>query len=139
MNNIWKKYLFIIILFLVAIVFIFRSFNSITKNPNSNPEQNSYPSAQGLNRNIHHFILTKHALCRMDCRHITEHELEEILSSGKINYNKTNLNDDRGPAYAVEGYTQEHQHLRVVFAPKNDALVVVTCIDLDKEWQCNCN
>ena len=89
MNNIWKKYLFIVILLIVAIVFLFRSYYSFNKNPNHNTEHNSYPSAQGLNRNIHHLIITKHALCRMDCRHITKHELEEILSGGNINDNKT--------------------------------------------------
>jgi len=41
--------------------------------------------------------------------------------------------------YALEGYSDEHQHLRIVVAPESDGLVVITCIDLDNEWQCNCN
>ena len=46
------------------------------------------------------------------------------------------MNDSRGPKYALEGYTHEHQHLLIIFAPENNAMVVVTCIDLDTEWQC---
>lgn len=94
----------------------------------------------GLNRNEDHLILTKHARCRMDCRHITEAELKGILHDGKINYNKSELHAQRGPKYAVEGYLTGNQHLRVIFAPEPHAVVVITCIDLDHEWQCpSCN
>jgi hypothetical protein len=75
----------------------------------------------------------------MECRDITEEEIKEILHDGNINYNKSDLNDKRGATYALEGYSNEHQHLRIVFAPKQNEMVVVTCIDLDKEWQCDCN
>lgn len=92
-----------------------------------------------LNRNIDHLILTDHARCRMKCRDITEVEIEEILHDGTVNYEKSNLGDERGASFALDGYTREKQHLRVVFAPKKKEMVVVTCIDLDKEWQCDCN
>jgi hypothetical protein len=29
--------------------------------------------------------------------------------------------------------------VRIVFAPDNGKVVVITAIDLDKEWPCNCN
>ena len=90
-------------------------------------------------KNISHLILTKHAKCRMECRDITEEEIKEILHDGNINYMKSNLNDERGPTYALEGYSHEHQHLRIVFSPKKEEMVVVTCIDLDKEAECDCN
>lgn len=89
-----------------------------------------------FDRNKEDLVITKHAKCRMDCRHITRDELKEILHNGNINYNKSELNSPRGSKYALEGYTSRHQHLRIIFAPEVNDLVVVTCIDLDTQWQC---
>lgn len=94
-------------------------------------------AGQGLNRNASHIIFSKHAKCRMDCRNIDESEVKEILKTGKINYKKIQ-SDKRGKTYPVEGYTHDKQHVRIVFAPKDDALVVVTVIDLETEWKCDC-
>jgi len=74
----------------------------------------------------------------MDCRHITEHEIREILEAGEINYRKSEPNSHPDPKYALEGYTKEGQHLRIIFAPSSRGLVVITCIELNVEWQCNC-
>jgi len=80
----------------------------------------------------------------MDCRHITEREIREILEEGEINYRKSQPDGHPDPKYALEGYTKEGQHLRVVFAvpagrPGTEhSLVVVTCIELGVEWQCDC-
>jgi len=81
----------------------------------------------------------------MDCRHITEKEIREILEQGEINYKKSEPDSHPDPKYAMEGYTQEGQHLRIVFAVPNgrrageSSLVVVTCIELGVEWQCDCH
>ena len=90
-------------------------------------------------RNTTHLIFTKHAKCRMDCRHITEDEIKEIVHDGKVNEAKSGPGSKGDETYALEGYSNEHQHLRIVVAPESDGLVVITCIDLDNEWQCNCN
>jgi hypothetical protein len=82
---------------------------------------------------------THHALCRMECRHITEAEVIEILADGRINTEKSNPRDQPCPTFALEGYSDEGQHLRIVFAPCDSTTRVITCIDLDKEWSCNCN
>ena len=95
-------------------------------------------SAGPIDRHNHHLILTKHARCRMDCRHITEKEILEILDRGEINYRKSDPNGHPDPKYALDGSTDEGQHLRVVFATSPRGPVVVTCIDLDHEWQCDC-
>ena len=73
----------------------------------------------------------------MDCRHIDESEIKEILENGKLNYSKIE-EDARGKTYPLEGITHDKQHVRVVFAPKDNGLLVVTCIDLDTEWACDC-
>lgn len=82
---------------------------------------------------------TVHARCRMECRHVTEKEVQEIMAQGRIDLAKSNLHDRPCPTYALEGYSHEGQHLRIVFAPCDDATRVVTCIDLDKRWSCNCD
>ena len=82
---------------------------------------------------------TRHARCRMDCRHISAHEITEILDSGIINYQKSEPAARPDPKYAVEGYTHEKQHLRIVVAPSQHQLIVITCIELGVEWQCHCN
>lgn len=82
---------------------------------------------------------TRHARCRMACRHVTEVEVVEILENGRVNTEKSNPHDEPCPTYALEGYSEEGQHLRVVFAPCEDTTSVVTCIDLDKDWSCSCN
>lgn len=84
-------------------------------------------------------ILTKHARCRMDCRHITMKEIHEILDSGTVNYDKSEPEAHPDPKYAMEGFTEERQHLRIIVAPEGGKLVIVTCIELGVEWDCHCN
>jgi len=76
----------------------------------------------------------------MSCRHINKNEVEEILEHGKINVAKSELAapDSCRRKYALEGFSNEGQHLRIVFAPCENIITVVTVIDLDKEWKCNC-
>jgi hypothetical protein len=92
---------------------------------------------EGFNRNTTNLIFSKHAKCRMDCRNIDESEVKEILVKGKINHKKIQR-DKRGMTYPVEGLTHDNQQVRIVFAPKGNALVVVTVIDLGKDWSCDC-
>jgi len=89
-------------------------------------------------RDTNHLILTRHVKCRMDCRHITAQEIKEIIRNGNVNYSKSGKGSKGDETIALEGYSNEHQHLRVVVAPESDGLVVITCIDLDREWPCNC-
>jgi Domain of unknown function (DUF4258) len=104
--------------------------------------QCNQPGQQGsspINRNESMLVFTRHARCRMDCRHITETEVREILEKGEIDYRKSEPNAHPDPKYALEGYTREGQHLRIIFAPSSRGLVVITCIELGVEWQCDCD
>lgn len=74
----------------------------------------------------------------MQCRHITQTEVKEILEQGTINFSQSEPQGRPDPKYALEGYTKENQHLRIIFANSPRGLVVVTCIDLGVEWQCDC-
>ena len=109
----------------------------IKKDKTVTPPANDKVTA-GIKRNTTKFIYTKHARCRMDCRHIDESEVKGILKDGTINYAKSQYANTDNPKYAVEGWSHDKQHLRIVFAPTEDALVVVTCIDLENEFECHC-
>ena len=84
-------------------------------------------------------VLTRHARCRMDCRHITTKEIHEILDSGTINYSKSELDARPDPKYAMEGFTSERQHLRIILAPEGEKLIIITCMELGVEWVCSCD
>ncbi len=93
---------------------------------------------QGLSRNVSRIIYTRHAKCRMECRNIDIAEVEEILQNGEINYEKSDLRSHPDPKYALEGRTRDGQKVRIVFANSPRGPVVITVIDLGKEWACNC-
>lgn len=83
------------------------------------------------------YFFTKHARCRMECRNITQKEVKEIVRKAEVNYNKSDLQASGGAKYALEGYTSKaRQHIRVIVAPKQKHLSIVTVIDLDKDWEC---
>ena len=60
------------------------------------------------------------------------------MQDGKINYKKSDLKNVRCPRYALEGNTTDGQQVRIVYAQCNEKTVVVTVIDLEKEWSCDC-
>jgi hypothetical protein len=114
----------------ILLVFVCLSFTGCRQ-----PGTNHDP----INRRADHLIYTRHARCRMDCRHITETEVREILERGEIDYRKSEPDAHPDPKYALEGNTNEGQHLRIIFAPSQRGLVVITCIELGVEWKCDCN
>ncbi len=88
----------------------------------------------------HHKIhYTRHARCRMECRHINETEVNEILQTGKINNRKSELGAHPCPKYALEGITEEHQHLRIIVGDCDNEATIITVIDLDHEFECDCH
>ena len=75
----------------------------------------------------------------MDCRHVDESEIKEILETGDINFAKSELNTDLcHKRYALEGVSRDSQRLRLIVAECNDELTVITVIDLGKDWPCAC-
>lgn len=95
-------------------------------------------NAEPINRDTINLVYSKHALCRMDCRHIDEEEVKDIIATGSINYKKIE-EDEKGITYPLEGITRDKQMVRIVIAPKKNETVVVTVIDLEKDWACSCN
>ena len=74
----------------------------------------------------------------MECRHISQEEVEEIMKDGKINYYKTDVNAKPCPAYALEGITKDDQRVRIVFGQCDEKTKVITVIDLNTDWTCHC-
>ena len=81
---------------------------------------------------------TKHARCRMDCRTISESEIQAVLKGGEINHRKSKPNDSPCPSYAIEGNTNDGQEVRIVFAMCDNSTKVITAIDLGKKYDCYC-
>ncbi len=109
-------------------------------NPKTVTDDNKTEDRKRFNRNVAEIFFSKHARCRMECRHITQKEVREILAKGEINYNKSEINATEGPKYAVEGVTSDRQKVRIIFAPHEQHMTVVTVIDLENEWSCpSCN
>lgn len=146
MNDTIRKalpYLFLLAL-LGLLVFIKKCSNSSDQQPN--PKTNTDhrdPSSdvgrdRGFDRRVTYLEYSNHARCRMQCRHISQEEVEQIMRDGKINYNKSDLQNARCPRYAIEGLTKDNQDVRIIFAQCNESTTVVTVIDLDREWSCDC-
>jgi len=124
---------------LLLIAFLIVKTCQRTKGPVHPAPKEETSDSRGLNRNPSNIIYSKHARCRMSCRHIDESEVKEILKAGKINYAKSELNGTAcKKKYAVEGTTHDGQRVRFIFAPCNTELTVVTVIDIGKEWPCDC-
>ncbi len=138
-----KAFPYIVLIFLGVLVLLIKTCKNPSSPKNKREEKNieNNVSERGLNRNPSNINYSKHARCRMDCRKVTQQEVEDILKNGKINYNKSDLKGAVcNKKYAVEGYSkQDNQHLRIIFAPCNNEVTVVTCIDLDVDYECTCN
>lgn len=136
------SYLFVLLLLVAAIWLINRRETSNPDNGTVSKTSGSRYDREkktGFIRQTSYLEYTVHAKCRMKCRHITQAEVQDIMRNGNINYNKSDLNDKPCPTYALEGYTQaDNQHVRIVFAQCLQKTKVVTCIDLDDDFACDC-
>ena len=121
---------------IVAALFIKRCRNGKGTGPSVTTHE--VDRNNGLDRRTSFIEYTQHARCRMDCRQVTQEEVQYILQNGQINYRKSEASGRPCPTYALEGYSPEKQHLRIVFAQCDNKTKVVTCIDLDHDFECHC-
>jgi hypothetical protein len=132
-----KRSLLYVLLLALALGFYFiKRYRNTTSN--LNVSQQNVNRDRGFDRRVSYLQYSNHAKCRMECRHITEQEVEEAMQEGKINYKKSDIRNSRCPRYALEELTKDDQHIRVVFAQCNNYTEVVTVIDLGTEWTCDC-
>lgn len=136
----WIPYILIVMMALA--IFLVKNCNN--RNNQDKPVVINDPASKkvnrdrGFDRRTTYLEYSKHARCRMDCRNISKSEVEQIMREGKINYSKSDLKNARCPRYALEGRTSDDQRVRIVFAQCNESTVVVTVIDLETEFACNC-
>ena len=95
-------------------------------------------SREAFDRHPNHLQYTRHAICRMDCRHISKEDIEEIMQKGIINFYKSNRSDKPCPTFALQGETSDGEKLRVIFAQCNSETRVVTCYNLNEDPECHC-
>lgn len=127
------------ILLLIVAVAAQRTCSIVPTVPHSRDrESNTTTSPESFNRDVEGLEYTKHARCRMDCRAISERDVEEILLGGSVDRGRSDFNDKPCPTFAIEGYTMDREHLRVVFAQCRNRTRVVTCINLDEDFACHC-
>jgi len=145
-NKKWVPYLLIALL--AVALFVIKQYKSskepvpkpkVTDNDRpKDPASNPTDRDKGFDRRTSYLKYSNHAKCRMQCRKITQAEVEEIMREGKINYNKSDLDNARCPRYAVEGVTSDDQRVRIVYAQCNESTTVVTVIDLETDFKCDC-
>jgi Domain of unknown function (DUF4258) len=123
---------------LLLIFPLFFACHSRSPDPSTNGSDHGLTNHEPFDRGAV-LVFTRHARCRMDCRHITAREIHEVLDNGEINYSKSEPDSRPDPKYAIEGYTAEQQHLRIIVAPEEAKLIIITCIELGVEWSCHCN
>lgn len=127
----------ILMLVLLAIVF---GIKKCKESKQTYPER-QVTATEGDWRN-HKLVYTNHARCRMECRQISEADVEFILSSGTINTEKSKEADDEAtgkcPTYALEGNTKDGQHVRIIYGACDKITKVITAIDLGEEHVCDC-
>lgn len=111
------------------------------KNSRDNYDVRSVTTEAGDWRH-HKLIYTSHARCRMECREITENEVEYVLANGIVNEEKSKEENEEAaghcPTFALEANTKDGQHVRIVFGACDKITKVITAIDLGEEHACNC-
>jgi hypothetical protein len=145
-NKKWVPYI-LMALMAIAIIVIKQCRNSNAPAPKpkvrnndrpKDPASNKTDRDKGFDRRTSFLEYSNHAKCRMQCRKISQAEVQEIMRDGKINYNKSDLQNARCPRYAVEGVTNDDQRVRIVYAQCNESTTVVTVIDLETDFTCSC-
>ena len=128
----------ILVILLALITFFYKS----CRNPSHETANRTNTTVEGDWRH-HKLVYTKHARCRMECRDISPEEVIDILANGTVNESKSKEENDETKgnctSYALEGKTNDGQHVRIVYGACDKITKVITAIDLDVEHQCNCN
>ena len=144
--NVNRKLLPLLLIVVLGIILFFvkrftgnnRANAGKTTTKNNHVEGSEVDRNRGFDRRVSYLEYTEHAKCRMECRKITQSEIEEIMRGGIINYAKSDVKQKPCPTYALEGITHDNQKVRIIFAQCDFKTKVVTGIDLDTDWQCQC-
>ncbi len=86
-------------------------------------------------------VVTNHGRCRMGCREIDAFEVQEIIDQDNINESKSEslVSSGKCPTIAFEGYSRDKQHIRVILGDCKDEPIIITVIDLENKYNCDCS
>jgi hypothetical protein len=132
---------FILLMTLALLVFVIRRCQNVRsehRTTRTESRAGAENRKRGFDRTLARIEYTEHARCRMKCRKISQEDVEDIIRSGNINYHKSDVNDRPCPTYAVQGYTRDREHLRVIFGQCEGRTKVITCYNLEEEFECHC-
>lgn len=77
--------------------------------------------------------------CKMKCNDVSVEDIKKVLSTGKINYDKSNVHEKPFGTYAVEGNTTSGKSLRVMVADRDTISSVITVEDMASTMDtCKC-
>lgn len=141
-------YIIMVILAIITIILIkvkekHEQGSDITKTesvsqPKSSKDVKDINRDRGFDRRTSYIEYTEHAKCRMSCRKISQAEVEDMMEAGKLNYRKSDVKGIPCPVYAVEGITHDSQRVRIIFGQCDYKTKVITVIDLETDWTCDC-
>ena len=79
---------------------------------------------------------TRHGECRMNCRHVTDRNIKNLLKTGKIDWAKSTPRPHSGcPVYRIKSNTSKRQ-LAGVFGACKSSTDLVTVINTGRNWVC---
>ncbi|MBL0072674.1 MAG: DUF4258 domain-containing protein [Bacteroidetes bacterium] len=136
MNQRFSKSLPGILLLFIALLIYW--FTATDKQPVTKDSPSERTSVNTEKHRHEPLVYTKHARCRMDCREITEAEIASVIQAGTINTKKSDSHDKPCPTIAYEGTGTDGHRLRIVIADCESNDKVVTVIDLDQDYFCEC-
>lgn len=79
------------------------------------------------------------AECLMNCRGISNEDIEEIMKKGVINFNRSNLRGNPCPSFALQGRTDGGKSLVVFFSQCPDETTVIGCLTPKDATPCHCH
>lgn len=131
---------YILLAFMFLLVLVLRRCQEKDGAETTRPKTTSKTQKRnrGFDRTLSYIEYTEHARCRMQCRRISQQDVEEIMRTGKINYSKSEVSASPCPVYAVQGYTHDDEYIRVVFGQCDSKTKVITCYNLEEDFVCNC-
>ncbi len=100
--------------------------------------QNPVGQQSGSKEEVGQVHFTHHAKCRMGCRKIDREEVFDVLKNGQVNARKSDAQSKPCPTQSLEKRSRDQQLIRVVVANCPQTRKIITVIDLENKYQCNC-
>lgn len=93
---------------------------------------------EAFNRKPSHIEYTADAQCLMNCRHISREDINTVMRKGVILFSKSNLRNQPCPTFALQGFTDQGENIRVFVIQCQSVTRIMTCYNLKKDFECDC-